>query len=198
MKIDLHVHCRERSPCSVASEIDLIQRAIFAGLDAIVFTDHDRLVPVVHLAALNQRFSPFRIFGGIEITLSEEHILVFGIQDAALESRSWDYEALWRFVRQRNGFMVLAHPFRFQGYIAAPIDRFPPDAIEIHSLNTLPRNEDRIRSIAEELGLRLLSDSDAHAAASIGEYYNLVEAADDRDFQLVTALKNRPVVTIPR
>ncbi len=198
MKIDLHVHCRERSPCSVASEIELIQRAIFAGLDAIAFTDHDRLVPAVHLAALNQRFSPFRIVGGIEITLPEEHILVFGVQDAALTCRSWDYEALWRFVRQKDGFMVLAHPFRFQGYIAAPIDRFPPDAIEIHSLNTSLRHEGQIRHIAEELGLRLLSDSDAHAAASIGEHYNLIETAGDNDFQLVQALKSRPVVTFPR
>ncbi len=182
----------------MASEIELVQRAIIAGLEALAFTDHDRLVPAVHLAALNQRFSPFRIFGGIEITLPEEHVLVFGVQDAALESRKWDYEALWHFVRQRGGFMVLAHPFRFRGYIAAPIDRFPPDGIEIHSLNTSPRYEDRIRGIAEELGLRLLSDSDAHAAASVGEFYNLIEAADARELQLVPALKNGPVVTFPR
>ncbi len=197
MKIDLHVHCCERSPCSVASEIGLIQRAISAGLDAITFTDHDRLVPAAHLAELNQRFSPFCIFGGIEITLPEEHILVFGVQDPVLESRNWDYEALWRFVHQKGGFMILAHPFRFQGYIGAPIDPFPPDGIEIHSLNTSPRHEGRIRSIGEQLGLRLFSNSDAHVVSMIGRYYNQIEAVPASSLPLALALKNGPVVTSP-
>ncbi len=197
MKIDLHVHCRERSPCSVSSELGLIQHAVSAGLDAIAFTDHDRLVPPARLEELNQQFFPFRIFGGIEVTLLEEHILVFGVQDKALESRAWNYEALWHFVRQNDGFMILAHPFRFQGYIGAPIDRFPPDGIEVHSLNTSRRHEKRICGIAEDLGLRLFSDSDSHAEASIGRYYMQIGVLPANDQQLVLALKNGPLVTFP-
>ncbi len=193
MKIDLHVHCMERSPCSVSSELALIQSATSAGLDAIAFTDHDRLVPAAHLEELNRQFSPFCIFGGIEITLLEEHILVFGVQDRALERRGWNYEDLWRFVHERGGYMVLAHPFRFQGYIGAPIDRFPPDGIEVHSLNTAPRHENRIRSIAGELGVRLLSDSDAHNAVSLGRYYNQLETLPASDQQLIAALRTGPV-----
>ncbi len=193
MKIDLHVHCLERSPCSVASEMLLVQRAISAGLDVMAFTDHDRLVPAAHLEELNRQFSPFRIFGGIEVTLPEEHILVFGVQERDLERRTWNYEALWRFIRQKDGFMVLAHPFRFQGYIGAPIDRFPPDGIEVHSLNTAPRHENRIRGIAGDLGLRLFSDSDAHNAVSMGRYYNQLETFPANDLQLVAALRAGPV-----
>lgn len=198
MKIDLHVHCRERSACSVASENDLIQRAIFAGLDAIAFTDHDRLVPAAHLAELNQRFAPFRIFGGIEITLSQEHILVFGVQDLALEKRNWNYSDLWQFVRQQGGFMVLAHPFRFQNYIGATIDCFPPDAIEVHSLNTAARHETRIRTIAEQLGLRLLSNSDSHTIAALGQFFNQVSGDPQTDWQMLTALKENPFSTHPQ
>ncbi len=189
MKIDLHVHCSERSGCSRASENDLVQRAIATGLDAIAFTDHDRLVPAFHLAELNQRFAPFRIFGGIEITLPEEHILVFGIQDPLLESRSWNYTDLWHFVREKSGFMVLAHPFRFQPYIGAEIDLYPPDAIEIHSLNTAPRHELRIRTIAENLGLRLMSNSDAHTASSLGLYYTQFPGQPQDDRQLLESLR---------
>ena len=197
MKIDLHVHCRKRSVCSVAGENDLIQQAINTGLDSIAFTDHDRLVPAAHLAELNQRFAPFRIFGGIEITLSEEHILVYGIQDLALQSRAWNYADLWHFARQKGGVMVLAHPFRFQNYIGAAIDRYPPDAIEIHSHNTSIRYEGRIRTIAEQLGIRLLSNSDAHAAASLGHYFNQVEVSPANDLQLVQILKNETIYTFP-
>ena len=190
MKIDLHVHCRERSACSRASENDLIQHAISIGLDAIAFTDHDCLVSPTHLAELNQRFAPFQIFGGIEITLPEEHVLVFGVQDPALESQAWNYSDLWHFVRQKSGLMALAHPFRFQNYIGAAIDQYPPDAIEIHSLNTDPRHETRIRSIAENLDLRLLSNSDAHITSPLGRFYNQLPGRPQDDQQLIAELKN--------
>ena len=45
MKIDLHVHSNERSMCSNANDDQIVRAAIEHGLDAIVFTDHNRLVP---------------------------------------------------------------------------------------------------------------------------------------------------------
>jgi len=45
MKIDLHVHTTERSLCADSSEQEQILTAIERGLDAIVITDHGRLVP---------------------------------------------------------------------------------------------------------------------------------------------------------
>jgi histidinol phosphatase-like PHP family hydrolase len=65
MKIDLHVHCQERSACGKATEEAQVQAAIAAGLDAIVFTDHHRLMPLERLECLNQQYAPFRVFGGI-------------------------------------------------------------------------------------------------------------------------------------
>jgi hypothetical protein len=38
VKVDLHVHTQERSPCARASEDEQIQAAIAAGLDAIFIT----------------------------------------------------------------------------------------------------------------------------------------------------------------
>ena len=52
MKIDFHVHSSERSACGGASEESQIQAAIVAGLDAIVFTDHQRLVSEYRLSFL--------------------------------------------------------------------------------------------------------------------------------------------------
>ena len=44
MKIDLHVHARERSACAKEGEESQIRAAIAAGLDGIAFTDHHLLV----------------------------------------------------------------------------------------------------------------------------------------------------------
>jgi predicted metal-dependent phosphoesterase TrpH len=81
IKIDLHVHAKERSVCSKVSEEEMIQTAIDAGLDAIVFTDHNKLTPKRTLNKLNRQFAPFRIFGGIEVSIKNEHIIVLGIYD---------------------------------------------------------------------------------------------------------------------
>ncbi len=198
MNIDLHVHCRERSNCGRASESEIIEAARRAGLDGLAFTDHDRLMPPGRLEALNRQYAPFRIFGGVEVSLAGEHIVVLGVQDSALESMDWEYESLWHFVREQGGFMTLAHPFRFHNSINVPIERFPPDAIEVYSINTAVRNEARIREIAGKLGIRLLSDSDSHTTATVGMFYNQVTPPVKTDETLLEALRNEQPCLVNR
>jgi PHP-associated/PHP domain len=191
MKIDLHVHSKERSVCGRASEEEQIRSAIDSGLDAIVFTDHHRLISSERLQQLNEKYAPFRIFGGIEITTADgEDVLVLGVQDLALESVSWSYPALHAFVRARGGFMVLAHPFRWHPDVALEVERFVPDAIEVRSVNTPAGAEGRIRDIAARLGIPVLCNSDAHNTGPLGMYFNALERppADEQD--LVVLLKS--------
>jgi predicted metal-dependent phosphoesterase TrpH len=188
LKIDLHVHSQERSPCGRASEDDIVRTAGERGLDALVFTDHDCLTPLENLEALNRKYAPFRVFGGIEISLTE-HILVFGVRDPALESRDWNYPDLWHFVRQRGGFIGLAHPFRFQSYISVDIEHYPPDGIEIASINTSPSRKDEIQSLAKRLHMRLLRNSDSHSTRTLGEYFNTIDRLPENEQALVEVLK---------
>ena len=174
MKIDLHVHTRDRSPCGRATEEEQIRAAVAAGLDAIYFTDHYHFCPSTHLAELNQRYAPFCIFNGIEVTADGEDFLVLGQFDPALERVDWDYPALYHCVRGSGGFLILAHPYRYHTAITADIEQYPPDAIELHSYNTPPSAEAEIRAIAASLGLRLLSNTDAHSSERLGNYYNIL------------------------
>ncbi|MGD9002528.1 MAG: PHP-associated domain-containing protein [Anaerolineae bacterium] len=189
MKIDLHVHTRERSPCAHSPMERMIRAAIDSGLDGMVISDHDRLVPSERLSDLNAKYAPFRIFGGIEVTLAGEHALVLGVRDARLETRWWTYPDLHAFVEGREGFLALAHPFRFGKGIEVDIARFPPHALEIHSHNTPRRAEPYIQALAAALNLPLLSNSDAHYVGEIGVYYNALREAPDDVQGLVTLLK---------
>lgn len=189
IKLDLHVHASERSGCSVSGEETMIQAAQRAGLDALAFTDHHRLVPSTRLIELNEKFAPFRVYSGIEITSREgEDCLVYGIQDPILEDRYWRYDELVGFVRQKHGFIVLAHPFRFASTIRVDLSAYPPDGVEVRSQNTPREREDDIRRIAEELGVALLVNSDAHSSAAIGRYYNEIPALLDGDQGLMDCL----------
>lgn len=190
MKIDLHIHTRERSPCASASEEEQIQAAIAAGLEAIVITDHFRLIAPHRLAALNRQYAPFRIFGGIEVTLEGDDFLVLGVPDPLLEEPVWTYPELHAFVKDRGGFIALAHPFRYRSKIGPDLETYPPDAVEVFTPNTPISAEGEIRTLALRLGMRLLSNSDAHTTRRIGKYYNLLgsPAADDRE--LISLLRN--------
>ena len=189
MKIDLHVHSSERSSCGKASEEDQVRAAVNAGLDAIVFTDHHRLAPPERLEDLNRRYAPFRIFGGVEVTTDGEDVLVLGVRDAALENAKWSYPDLHALVRERGGFIALAHPFRYHPQIQLDLDRYVPDAIELHSINTSPARQDQISTIAARLGIPTLCNSDAHTTDSLGRYYNILETFPADEQALIALLK---------
>jgi histidinol phosphatase-like PHP family hydrolase len=190
VKIDLHVHSKERSVCGRASEEEQIRAAIDSGLDAIVFTDHHRLISSERLRQLNEKYAPFRIFGGVEIAADGEDVLVLGVHDPELENLAWSYPALHAFVRARGGFIALAHPFRWHSDVTLEFERFVPDAIEVRSINTPPGAEGRIRDIASRLGIPVLCNSDAHNTGPLGMYFNALERppADEQD--LVALLRS--------
>ncbi len=197
MKIDLHVHTSDRSSCGKSTEEEQICAAIDAGLDGIAFTDHDRLVPLAHLHGLNDKYAPFRIFGGIEVTIWDrrqlgviEHLLVLGVHDDMLENYHWSYPELHTFVRKRGGFIAVAHPFRFHSDIELELGGFPPDGIEAYSRNTPKHEERRILDLAQQLDAYLLSNSDAHHNKALGKYYNVLDRIPLNDQELVEILQS--------
>lgn len=184
MKIDLHVHTAERSACGRAPGADQVRAAIAAGLDAIILTDHRRLAPAADLAAWNEAHAPFRVFGGIELTVEGEDLLVLGLDDPCLETREkWSYPDLHELAREKGAFLALAHPFRYHPEIALDLARRPVDAIEVYSRNTPPAAAGRIFRLAAALGVPVLSNSDAHETAPLGTFYNRLDRtpADERE-----------------
>lgn len=169
----------------------MVEAGIAAGLDALVFTDHDQLVPRERLSILNAKYASFRVFGGIEVSVEEgEHVLVLGVQAPSLEIRGWTYPNLHTFVRERGGFLVLNHPFRYTQSLRVDITRHTPDAIELYSHNTPVDAETRIRRLASDLGMRVLSNSDAHQADRLGAYYTRLTTEPLDDDDLVAALRS--------
>ena len=190
MRVDLHVHCRERSACGRSSAEEQIVAAMNSGLDAIAFTDHDRLMPESYLKMFNERYAPFRIFGGVEVTVGDEHVLVLGVNEPRLETRMWNYPDLHRFVHERGGYMALAHPFRYRDTINIALKAFPTDAIEVASNNIPEAAEERIREIASDLGIPVLCNSDSHINTTIGRHYNVVHHVPTGEMELIHLLRS--------
>jgi predicted metal-dependent phosphoesterase TrpH len=174
------------------SEDELVSAAIKAGLDVVSLTDHGRLAPKDNLIRLNEEYAPIMVLGGIELAVSGEDILVFGIHDVNLENRAWSYPELHAFVRERGGFMIIAHPFRYRKEIVADIEKYRPDAIEMYSWNTPFEAGGNIMTLASDLDLPTLSNSDAHEAHVIGMFYNILEATPKDEQELLQTLRVQP------
>ena len=197
MKIDLHTHTIQRSGCSSLDEEDLISCAIRKGLDGLAITDHGKLVPKKTLERLNERFHPFRVFTGIEISLIMKYtnysrgyqdFIVIGIHKPAMAS-GWTYDILLKFVRENGGYIFWAHPFRYDNEFPQEIQYNQPDAVEIYSTNIRSNLAPRIKKMAEERGCRTIGASDAHFPEDVGYSFISLEKKVSSDAELVTELK---------
>jgi len=111
MLIDLHAHTWPRSHDSVLNPDDLVARAKQAGLDAIVFTEHDTVWDRKSVDELCAKHN-FLVIAGIEISTDDGHILSFGIDKYVFGMhRSRELAA---YVEKFEGVMVAAHPYRRQ------------------------------------------------------------------------------------
>jgi predicted metal-dependent phosphoesterase TrpH len=167
----------------------MIAAAIAAGMDAICFSDHDRLPPPGRVDLINESVAPFRVFPGIEMECAGEHIVVIGLQSPELERLEWRYEDLWRFVEDEGGFLFLAHPYRFQDEVAIDVERFRPGAVEVISCNMGEVDDARVSAFVERHGLDAVCNSDAHRDAYVGLYHNVLDEPASTTAELVEMLR---------
>lgn len=172
MKIDIHVHCSELSACGRNTAAEMVEAAVVAGLDGIVFTNHHQYMPGEEIAEFHRRYSPFRVFNGIESTIEGEDLLIIGSTRKDYQSgKDCIYTHTISKVRADGGCVVIAHPFRLHEEFQMDLHADPPDALEYASTNIYAENYDRIISLAEDIGIPVTVASDAHRAEDVGCRY---------------------------
>ncbi len=133
--VDCHVHTSDGSGCARDGRRQMVESAIGNGLNGIVITEHNKLTSQDIIDGLNTEYAPFRIFSGIEIRIQGDDFLVLGLHDDILERKEWEYIELYQYVRERGGYIALAHPMRYWNGVDANVYSFRPDALELYSTN---------------------------------------------------------------
>jgi len=199
MRIDLHVHTSEYSACAISTEKEQIEAAIARGLDGIALTEHGFQRAQSYLERLNEKYAPFKIFTGVEVNItgSYEDILVIGVPDMTAfnggrrEYRSiWEYRDLYKFVRERGGFIAVPHPFRYADEVKTDVVNFVPDALELKSKNIDPGNAKLIKTFAKELGVKTIVASDSHHVNDTGIHHLVLHNSVQTDEDLVRELRS--------
>ena len=111
MLIDLHAHTWPRSHDSVLNPDDLVSRAKQAGLDAVVFTEHDTVWDYRSIEELRAKHN-FLVLAGVEISTDDGHVLTFGIDKYVFGMHR--SKELASYVEKAEGALVAAHPYRRQ------------------------------------------------------------------------------------
>lgn len=189
MKVDFHLHTSNYSTCAVSTAMEQIKAAYDFGLDAIFITDHMLLFPQNQINDFNILFKPMKIYQGIEVTLRDssnfEDIIVLGIHDPQIEGQNWTYKALYHFVKENGGVMILAHPYRYGNQVHPDILMYPPDAVEVLSSNVGTHKYDMRCALAKSLNVPMLKNSDSHHTSTLGCHFNELPDSCDTESKIL-------------
>ena len=203
MLIDLHSHTWPRSHDSVLNPDDLIVRAKQAGLDAIVFTEHDTVWDYKSIEELRVKHD-FLVLAGVEISTDDGHILAFGIDKYVFGMHR--SKELASYVERAEGALVAAHPYRRQMPWFSRNDEEYRTALEKASRNqayqyvqALEEWNGRGSEKENEFSKRLCAmmnlpgtgGTDSHAISDVGKCATYFEQEIRDERELIAALKTQ-------
>ena len=156
LKLDLHTHCYEatgyRSP-TVEIVKQIINQIRARGLDGIAVTEH-----------WDKEYG-FRVKEMVEQFFDNEVLIIPG-QEIDVGRFQQEVEL---YLPNGSTFRFLAHP----GYPSNSYSVENVQGIEVdNDMHKWEIDKAKVREVAEEHGLLLLSNSDAHSLRDIGSYYN--------------------------
>jgi predicted metal-dependent phosphoesterase TrpH len=189
MLIDLHIHTRRGSRCSVLHTRDLVKQAKEMHLDAVCITDHNTAKAVERVKKIG-RENELIVIGGMEVRCLEGDVLAFGLQEPPMHKIT--AKDLIEQVKRVGGASIVAHPFRASapslGRKIFEVQGF--DAIEVLNGNSTVEENRMALEAAQKLQLPGTGGSDAHSRKRVGKY---VTEFDDNsinnEHDLIAALK---------
>ncbi len=174
-KFDHHLHTTRYSPDSILEPDELVERALHAGLDGVVITEHDRQWEPDELADLNRLAGGLVVLSGVEVSTREGHFLVYGLPDTRDCPPGVALKELIPLVRRHKAAIVAAHPYRWdQDFDAIVRDHGPAfDALELVSNNVSPETRRMTAGMLEtHPRMGATGSSDGHDGGVVGCYFS--------------------------
>lgn len=172
--IDLHMHTSRYSKCSRIDPAKLIARAVQAGLDGIVITEHHKQWSKAEIDQLvgESGHPGFLVMAGFEYTSSCGDILMYGVPDEHVAEfvPNWPPEKAAKLAQKYGGVCIAAHPTRQRMSFDERIATLPLAALEVASVNLQIHEQRLARKIAQQLKKPMVACSDAHDLAAVGTY----------------------------
>lgn len=193
INVDLHVHTNYSFDSSIQPKTIVEQLYAHPFIKAMAITDHNRVEGYYKVKQLASAYPDVLIIPGAEIATFEGDLIILGVEE--LPPQPWTVENVIDFAKERQGLVVVAHPYRAYG-LGDLAKNYDVDAIEVLN-GTLPTQLNRMaENLAKEMGLPGVAGSDAHNVNELWSVYTQVEASSNVD-EILKAIKNGFVRVFP-
>ncbi|MFC4988052.1 MULTISPECIES: PHP-associated domain-containing protein [Saliphagus] len=170
----------------------VVERAIGAGLDAIVYAPHFTRLPEIRAAAAAYSSDDLLVIPAREVftgsVADRKHVLAIGLREPVPDFITLDAAMA---ELERQGAAVLAPHPEFAtvslGREELARHRETVDAIEVYNPKHLPRHNRRARAIADAFDYPPFGSSYAHLPSTVGIAYTAFDRAIDGAEGLVEA-----------
>ena len=181
--IDMHIHLKNRSPCSIIG-IEQLMASLSQKISGICITDHWKVSPIKNLSNYG-----FKVFFGMEITSEEGDILAYGIKN--VPSRILPAQEVIDIIHKQGGVAVCAHPFS-SGHMSfyENFYDFNFDAIEING--AMGKRTKELASKAAKISeLPTIGGSDAHSVKQLNSMGTKFSVSIRSVSDIVEAIKTK-------
>ena len=179
MKYDLHIHSKYSSDGILEPE-KIIKMAIKRGLNGIAITDHNTIKG--GLEAKKYETEDFKVIVGTEISTEKGELIGLFLEE---EVKSKDVSDVVLEIKERNGIVIIPHPFdelRRSAFHPTEEDAKYIDCIEgFNSRCVFQRYNEKAVEFAMKYDLTITAGSDAHFSNEIGNAGINTETEDVRE-----------------
>ncbi len=178
IRIDLHLHTTYSSDALIPPKTIVNQLHAHPFIKAVAITDHNTVEGYHKVKKLASAYQDTLIIPGIEVSAVEGDLIVLGVAESP--SKPWTIQNVIDFANERDGLVVVAHPYRAYGLGDLARD-YDFDAVEVlngispHHVNKMAEN------LAKAMGLPGVAGSDAHHVEEMWTVYTEVQASLDID-----------------
>ena len=162
MKIDLHIHSKY-SKDSMLEPAKIIKIAKKRRLDGVAVTDHGTIKGGIEALKINKD-KDFQVIVGAEIKTEYGDVIGMFLNE---EIKSQIFMQVVEEIRDQDGLVVLAHPFRKS--ITFPTDLLKyVDLIEGFNARSPKDLNKKAGELARSFGMPMAAGSDAHLGFEVG------------------------------
>lgn len=192
--VDLHLHTRFSFDASISPKFLADALNTHPIIKGVAVTDHNTLEGYFHVHRFAAAYEDVVIIPGVEVTTMLGDVIVLGVEEKPAYWSS--LESVVDFARDRNGVMVVPHPYHGGG-IRDAAKKIPSElgAIEVANPDATIEENKMAEMLAKTRNMPGVGGSDAHHISQLWKAYTQIDA-DPNVESVLKAIKNGSVKAV--
>ena len=189
--VDLHLHTRFSFDASISPKFLADALNTHPIIKGVAVTDHNTMEGYFHVRRFAAAYEDVVIIPGVEVTTAFGDVIVLGVEEKPAYWSSLD--SVVDFARERNGVIIIPHPYRGGG-IGDAAKKIPNGfaAVEVANPDATVEENKMAETLAKTRNMPGVGGSDAHHIHQMWKAYTQIDA-DPNVESILKAIKDSKV-----